>query len=151
MGADSMEEKAAEAARHTWNESAVTTCFLAHMLQIYQYKVLPNSSQNKLWIPDHPLDNTLYYPNTWHKGETQATGSCNLFALQGRYICLFCLQVRYQTKPHDWQQLCILNHANISTNPSNQHNITVTSTHITCYHQTYAAHPSYLQLYLHTF
>jgi hypothetical protein len=27
MGADNMEEKAAEAARHTSNESAVTTCF----------------------------------------------------------------------------------------------------------------------------
>jgi len=30
VGADSMEEKATEAARHTSNESAVTTCFLWH-------------------------------------------------------------------------------------------------------------------------
>jgi len=46
-GADSMEEKAAEATRHTSNESAVTTCFLWH-IQIYQYKGLSNYSQNKL-------------------------------------------------------------------------------------------------------
>lgn len=126
----------------------MTTSYFWHTYYKYvSKKRLPNYSQNKLWIPDHSLDPTLYYPNVRHNGETQATGSCNSHFPQGRYIFLFCLQV-YQTKLHDWQQLYILNHANLYTNPSPKHSITVPSPHnTTCCYQTYAAQPSYL----HTF
>jgi hypothetical protein len=51
MGADSMEEKAAEAARHTSNESAVTTCFFGtHATNL--------SVQNTAKLQSHN-----YYPN----------------------------------------------------------------------------------------
>jgi hypothetical protein len=153
MGTEHMEEKVAEAARHTSIEPAVTTCFFGtHTTNVSVQRTAKLQSKQTLnsWSPFR--SHTLLSKRQTQRCNTSQWFLQFIFLTRKIYFSFFCLQVHYQTKLHNWQQPYILNYANIATNPSNPQSITMTSPHnITFCHHTYAAQLSYLKLYLHTF